>query len=179
MNKPELSLEFLNGAIDHIEHLSNETKRILGAKNPIADAVISMDLAGHSYDYSELIVMRDSLLNKTFTTTANTEDPAWNSPKDAIQSIRLAHEKMQLLDEERRKILKEHQALYGRDLYMEAQRIAEDGLGMPHRFIYDEYLEKNDITPVWAEKIWPVMMELPKQKTMQPERAAAINILDL
>lgn len=174
MNKPELPLEFLNGAIDHIEHLSNETKRILGAKNPIADAVISMDLAGHSYDYSELIVMRDSLLNKTFTTTANTEDPAWNSPKDAIQSIRLAHEKMQLLDEERRKILKEHQALYGRDLYMEAQRIAEDGLGMPHHFIYDEYLAKKDLTPQWAHKIYPL---LPARK--DDEIAASIQVVDL
>ena len=96
-----------------------------------------------------------------------------------MKSIRLAQEKMQLLDEERTRLIREHQAKYGRDLYMEAQRIAEDGLGMPHRFIYDEYLAKNDITPVWAEKIWPVMMELPKRKTMQPERAAATNILDL
>lgn len=180
MNKPVLPLEVLEGSIAHIEQLKSKTEAMLGPKNLLADAVISMDFAGHSYDYSELLVMRDGALDlAAMNATTTTAHQAWNNPEDAMKSIRLAQEKMQLLDEERRKILKEHQALYGRDLYMEAQRIAEDGLGMPHRFIYDEYLAKNDITPVWAEKIWPVMMELPKRKTMQPERAAAINILDL
>ena len=175
-----MQLDFLNGAIAHIDNLKAETEKVLGPKNPIADAVISMDLAGHSYDYSELLVMRDGALElAAMNATTTTAHQAWNNPEDAMKSIRLAQEKMQLLDEERTRLIREHQAKYGRDLYMEAQRIAEDGLGMPHRFIYDEYLAKNDITPVWAEKIWPVMMELPKRKTMQPERAAATNILDL
>lgn len=180
MNKPVLPLEVLEGSIAHIEQLKSKTEAMLGPKNLLADAVISMDFAGHSYDYSELLVMRDGALDlAAMNATTTTAHQAWNNPEDAMKSIRLAQEKMQLLDEERTRLIREHQAKYGRDLFMEAHQSLEDGLGMPHRFIYDEYLAKNDITPVWAEKIWPVMMELPKRKTMQPERAAAINILDL
>lgn len=177
-DKPELPLELLNGSIAHIEGLKAKTALLFGKKNLLSDAIISMDLCGHSYDYSELIVMRNSLLNTAGYLTSTT-GKAWEGPEDAIQSIRLAHEKMKQLDEEKTKLLKEHQVKYGRDLFMEAHQSLGDGLGMPHRFIYDEYLAKNDITPVWAEKIWPVIMDLPKRETMQPERAAAINILDL
>lgn len=176
-DKPELPLELLNGSIAHIEGLKAKTALLLGKKNLLSDAIITMDLCGHSYDYSELIVMRNSLLNTAGNVT-NTIGKAWERPEDAIQSIRLAHEKMKQLDEEKTKLLKEHQVKYGRDLWDEVMR-SDDDTPLPRPFLYDEYLAKNDITPVWAEKIWPVIMDLPKRETMQPERAAAINILDL
>ena len=92
-NKPELPLELLNGSIAHIEGLKAKTELLLGKKNLLSDAIITMDLCGHSYDYSELLVMRNSLLNTAVNVTTTTSK-AWESPEDAIQSIRLAHEKM-------------------------------------------------------------------------------------
>lgn len=61
-NKPELPLELLNGSIAHIEGLKAKTALLFGKKNLLSDAIISMDLCGHSYDYSELIVMRDRII---------------------------------------------------------------------------------------------------------------------
>lgn len=61
-NKPELPLELLNGSIAHIEGLKAKTELLLGEKNLLSDAIISMDLCGHSYDYSELLVMRDRII---------------------------------------------------------------------------------------------------------------------
>lgn len=176
--KPELPLELLNGSIAHIEGLTFKTELLFGKKNLLADAIITMDLCGHSYDYSELLVMRDGLLNTSVNVTS-TASKAWESPEDAIQSIRLAHEKMKQLDEERTKLLKEHQVKYGRDLFMEAQRWLDDGTPLPRPFLCDDYLAKKDITPVWAEKLWPGIMYLTKRKAMRPERLAAIKIIDL
>lgn len=179
MNKPVLPLEVLEGSIAHIEQLKSKTEAMLGPKNLLADAVISMDFAGHSYDYSELLVMRDGALDlAAMNATTTTAHQAWNNPEDAMKSIRLAQEKMQLLDEERTRLIREHQAKYGRDLFMEAHQSLEDGLGMPHRFICDEYLAKKDITPVWAEKIWPELQRYHLKRARSPERVATIKMID-
>ena len=179
MNKPVLPLEVLEGSIAHIEQLKSKTEAMLGPKNLLADAVISMDFAGHSYDYSELLVMRDGALDlAAMNATTTTAHQAWNNPEDAMKSIRLAQEKMQLLDEERTRLIREHQAKYGRDLFMEAHQSLGDGLGMPHRFIYDEYLAKKDITPVWAEKIWPELQRYHLKRARSPERVATIQVID-
>lgn len=148
-NKPELPLELLNGSIAHIEGLKAKTELLLGKKNLLSDAIITMDLCGHSYDYSELVVMRNGILNASVNVTSTT-GKAWESPEDAIQSIRQAHEKMKLLDEERTKLLKEHQVKYGRDLWDEVMQ-SDDGTPLPRPFLCDEYLTKKDITPVWAD----------------------------
>lgn len=149
-NKPELPLELLNGSIAHIEGLKAKTALLFGKKNLLSDAIISMDLCGHSYDYSELLVMRNSLLNTAGNVTSTT-GKAWEGPEDAIQSIRLAHEKMKQLDDERTELLREHQVKYGRDLFMDAHRLLEDGTPLQRPFLCDEYLTKKDITPVWAD----------------------------
>ncbi len=180
MNKPVLPLEVLEGSIAHIEQLKSKTEAMLGPKNLLADAVISMDLAGHSYDYSELLVMRDGALDlAAMNATTTTAHQAWNNPEDAIKSIRLAQEKMRLLDEERIKLLKEHQAKYGMDLFTQAHRWLDDGTPLPRPFLCEEYLAKKDITPIWAEKPWPELMDLAKRRAMQPERIAVIKIADL
>ena len=104
MDKPELPLELLNVSIAHIEGLKAKTTLLLGKKNLLSDAIISMDLCGHSYDYSELLVMRDGLLNTACNVT-NTTVNAFNSPEDAIQSIHLAREKMDELEAKKRQAL--------------------------------------------------------------------------
>lgn len=177
VNKPELPLELLNGSIAHIEGLKAKTELLLGKKNLLSDAIITMDLCGHSYDYSELVVMRNSLLNTAGNVT-NTIGKAWEGPEDAIQSIRLAHEKMKQLDEEKTKLLKEHQVKYGRDLWDEVMR-SDDDTPLPRPFLYDEYLAKKDITPVWAEKLWPHIQRFPLKRVKSPETVAAIKIIDL
>lgn len=176
-NKPELPLELLNGSIAHIEGLKAKTELLLGKKNLLSDAIITMDLCGHSYDYSELLVMRNSLLNTAGYLTSTT-GKAWEGPEDAIQSIRLAHEKMKQLDEEKTKLLKEHQVKYGRDLWDEVMR-SDDDTPLPRPFLYDEYLAKKDITPVWAEKLWPHIQRFPLKRVKSPETVAAIKIIDL
>ena len=61
-DKPELPLELLNSSIAHIEGLKAKTALLLGRDNLLTNAVITMDLCGHSYDYSEMVDMRESLI---------------------------------------------------------------------------------------------------------------------
>lgn len=161
MNKPVIPFDILEGSIAHIEQLKSQAEKMLGPKHPIADAVISMDFAGHSYDYSELLVMRDGVLDlAVMNATATTARP-WESPETVLNDLRVAHERMEQLEKERIDLIKEHCSQYAQDLFTTIHNL-DDATPLPRPFLCDEYLEKRDITPVWAEKIWPELVRKPE-----------------
>lgn len=173
-NKPELDIDLLNGSIAHIESLKAKTELLLGKKNLLSDAIITMDLAGHSYDYSELVVMRNSLLNMDRNTTACTADNTWNSPEDAIKSIRLAREKMQQLDDEKIRLIKEHQVKYGQDMFNQAHKWIDSDSPLPRPFLFDDYLSRERLNGVWANITYPL-----KQPIREVDITTTIKVTDI
>lgn len=162
-NKPQLPIEFLNGSIEHIENMVSESERVLGKKNILANAIISMDIGGHSYDYTELVNMQRDLLNDSMhmTSTATVASTAWDiDPDQVLKDLRIAHDKMTALEDARTELLNGI-AEHCQDLFMEAQRMMEDGAPLPRPFLCEEYFASRGMRPEWPIKIYPMIMPNP------------------